>query len=135
MGHDIKMPTRFKLGQFLNSVEKSSQDKAGLNISIITVHLLFILIKIKTDTKGRLSWERKYLSEVEKLPAYTARNLRGKYSYILRVLIEVEKSNFRNYLFEQRIKKIKKQPPPVDFYESLILPEKEVLKIITQHLF
>ena len=101
---DIEGATKFKLGKFLNQVPLFSQDKQGLNITIIVIQVLHY---IKQNQFGNL------IDRFDALQKYTTRHLKRDHTYrsncFLKMILLLPAKNFHPVAIERHAATILKK--------------------------
>lgn len=99
-----KVFKKFKLGKFLNEVPTFSQDKRGLNISILSLQIIFTII------------QRKYnhaIDRIEAIEKYTSRYLKKDTNFrsncFIKMLLEIPKEGFHRIAVERKANKYRQR--------------------------
>ena len=95
---------RFKVNKFVNDVPKYSQDKRGLNVSILISHFIHLLIRKKYDS---------ILNKIDSLKQYSHRYLRNNYTLrsncFIKMLSKIPDSNYHPVALQRNTKKLKEK--------------------------
>jgi len=106
---DGKNYKKFRINKFLNDVPLFSRDQRGMKISILILHLLFLLRQKKYN---------EVISRTEALQAYSSKYLRKDETFrsncFIKMLLQIPASNFNAIALERRVKvhfeKLKSRP-------------------------
>jgi len=143
----IKLPEkvenkRFRIKKFLNDVPVFSKDQRGMKVSILILHLLFLLHQKKYN---------EVISRTEALQAYASKHLRKDETYrsncFIKMLLQIPASNFNAIALQRKAKvnfeKLKSKPleianqpneiemVPYEILWSFVLDSLDDKKIIT----
>lgn len=92
---------RFRIKKFINDVPKYSQDKRGLNVSILIAHFMHLLIDKKYDL---------ILNKIENLNRYSYRYLRNdstlRSNCFIKMLSKIPDANYHPVALSRKTKKI-----------------------------
>ncbi len=79
----------FRMGKFLNEIPVFSKDKSGMNISILTIQILFSLLEKQHGTAAeQIESIKKYCSR------YLARSNTRRSYYFIKMLLQIPQRNF-----------------------------------------
>lgn len=94
----------FKLGRYLNTVPVFSKDKRGINVSILLMHIAFLLLRKDFDA---------IIDRVDSLNQYVYRYLRRDDSFrsncIIKMVIQITRADFNPIRSERYTKDLRKQ--------------------------
>ena len=112
----VDRPSKFRLGKFLNEIDKWSQDKSGHNINLLIIEILARYTKSSDLLYDRTEAIKRYILR------HTAKRSRKR--IILTGLIKWIESNFKNDFQKQLQQLSETQPQSIDVeivrYEELI---------------
>ncbi len=99
----------FRIGRFLNEVPKYAKDKAGMNITILIIQILFLILKKQYD---------KTIDRIEAIEKYCYRYLRQDHTYrsncFIKMLLQIPISGFHRAGVKRRaagyVKKLNNVP-------------------------
>ena len=113
---------RFRITKFLNEVPTYSKDKRGANVSILILHILFLLLDHKYG---------KIIDRMESLRTYTHRYLRKDDTFrsncFIKMLLQLPLASFHKEGVERRAKKYKEKLISVPIQEANQSAEIEIV--------
>lgn len=119
----IAMPTKFRLGKFLNEMLESSKRKAGQNVSILIVQLLHLLLDGKQE---------RFMFKSERIDKYIHAHLSSeKYDrsrFFLKMLQQIERGDYKRTEVERLAKKYQVQLEAAEMSINVDLLENEVVR-------
>ncbi len=128
---DDKLFTKFKLGKFLNEVPTFSQDKRGINISILSLQIIFTIIQKKYN---------RAIDRIEAIEKYTSRYLKKDTNFrsncFIKMLLEIPKEGFHRVAVERKAKKYRQriEEMPIEVanqsHSIEIIPYEELWEIV-----
>lgn len=125
----------FRLGKFLNTIPILSKDKRGMNVSILILHMLFLLQEQKyDDVIDRIEAVQKYCSR------YLKHNELFRSNCFINMLLEIPIQNFHPVAVKRHtdkyLQKLTQAPLEVtqQTVEIEIIPYEDLWKIIITHL-
>lgn len=81
--------TTFKLNKFLNEIPEFSKDKAGMNIAVLVLHILFLILLNKYD---------QVIDRIEAIEKYISRHINKgdtiRSKYFIKMLLVIPNANF-----------------------------------------
>ncbi|NNF22026.1 MAG: hypothetical protein HKN67_08795 [Saprospiraceae bacterium] len=96
----------FRIGRFLNDVDKFARDKRGLNITINIIQMLFLIIDEKyDDVLDKLAALKQYNFRYLKRPEY------ARSSNFIKMLLKIPEANYEPDLIRSKAAK---------FYDNLV---------------
>lgn len=117
----------FRLGKFLNEVPSYSQDKRGLNVPILVIHILFLILKKEYD---------KAIDRIEAIERYCSRYLQKDDTFrsncFIKMLLQIPISGFHRSGVVRRAEKYRKQLDEVPLevasqpYEIEVIPYEDL---------
>ena len=129
-----KIP-EFKLGRYLNAVPVFSKDKRGINVSILLMHIAFLLLRKDHDA---------IIDRVDSLNQYVYRYLRRDDSFrsncIIKMVIQITRADFNKIRAERYTKELRKQLSEVPLIgsgeniEIEVIPFEELWEIMYNSL-
>ncbi|MBT8228956.1 MAG: hypothetical protein KJO50_01765 [Bacteroidia bacterium] len=102
----VKPLRTFRIGRFLNDVDKFARDKRGLNITINIIQMLFLIIDEKyDDVLDKLAALKQYNFRYLKRPEY------ARSSNFIKMLLKIPEANYEPDLIRSKAAK---------FYDNLV---------------
>ncbi len=125
--------TRFRIQKFINDVPEYSKDKAGANVTILTLQVLLLLLRNK---RGRI------LDRMDALKMYTYKYLVRDNTYrsqcFIKIILQLERSHFHPVAFKRHaaplLKKMQEMPLRFSDLEVEIIPYERQYEFILQLL-
>lgn len=118
---DIK-GSRFRLGKFLNEVPVLSKDKAGNNINILIIQILFFLADNKRD---------KLIDRSDAIKKYTSQYLKKEETkrckIFIKMLLKISESNFHPVALQRKAKPYYDKLLASPFHKTRQMPEYEIV--------
>jgi hypothetical protein len=120
---------KFRLNKFLNDIPTFSDDKKGMNISVLVLQIALMIAEKMVDTLvDRIEAIEKYLTR--NVPKTDISNYRS--NQMIRILLEIPKAGFNRSILEKTTKKLLEDLQSVPFdlretgYKIEVLPYDEL---------